>query len=342
MDIIITESQLKGLVILEAYSQGLINKMINKYKSFNPDLSSEEIKEKIARFQQISSNVEQKDITKYSWDELTSLLDSHQPKRIKAGKIDKTNPDLDMIYNKDGIRIYRAITKKACIKYGNGYNFCISSRGTRNKFEDYRVKGNATPYFIFNDNLTTNKLRDGSFEDPRHLLVLMVYDTGEKKNPTYSISNADNTGEVNYPNPTQIFKIFPWLKEPFQQKILKVELIPNVEIFRAEKKKIEEEYDWFLRTYLNNMTEYITKNKTKILKLIGKNNLEKLLFYCLRPNFAYDFFRPDSLHDNDVARKIKKYVQNTPHLKRNIDDFLKTHKHVKEMVEKLRKILFKP
>ena len=72
------------------------------------------------------------------------------PKRIKAGKINTGEADANLVYNQDGLRVYWAKDKNACVKYGNGYSFCISSRGNQSSYYFYK-KHNGTPYFIFDD-----------------------------------------------------------------------------------------------------------------------------------------------------------------------------------------------
>jgi hypothetical protein len=218
---------LHELLLLE-YSNKIINQLVTKFKEENPDLASNIIVAYINRFKDIqnSPNVTEKDITKYSWKDLETVVDANQPKRIKAGKINDAEPEKDsnLIYNENGLRIYQANTKKACIKYGNGYSFCIAARGDDNMFNDYRYRQNGTPYFIFDDTKTSEKDENDDFIDPAHVLVLFNYvkeiyrDQGEYVNEYYTITDANNKGDEefesdpwNYPY-DKIVKKYPKLK----------------------------------------------------------------------------------------------------------------------------------
>jgi hypothetical protein len=199
--------------LLNEYGSSLVNRLIEKFKKEHPDLSSDTIKSYIDNFDKIKNNlpVEKRDISKLSWQELENLVDSNQPKqRIKAGKLDSTVSDANLLYNQDGVRIYLGKDKKSCIKYSNGYSFCIGARGDRNMYTNYRFSKGGTPYFIFNDNLPK--------ENQNHVLVLFVYKnrplikTTIAKTNIFSITNANNEGEMTYKSINDIVNNFPWTK----------------------------------------------------------------------------------------------------------------------------------
>jgi hypothetical protein len=201
-------------VLLE-YNEKLIKQLIDKF-----DVDSDMAREYIMMFKNYSPglDVTKRDITKYSWDELKSLVDQkkNNPKRIKAGKIGDDHVDKDdVIYDRDNVKIYRGDSKEKCIRYGNGYNFCISSRGSNNQFDYYRktnrFKGESVtfPYFVFNKNL--------SLDDPSHLLVIMV---DKIKNDSfyrifdedlYSVWDADNRGRKTFYSYSNLVSTYPWL-----------------------------------------------------------------------------------------------------------------------------------
>jgi cytidyltransferase-like protein len=185
---------------LNEYSQGIINKLTTKFKQENPSLSDDDIKNYINRFDSIKGNLptDKRDIMKYSWDELEQAVASNQSKRIKAGKINDGEPeDANLVYNQNGLRIYVGKTKQACIKYGNGYGFCISARGEDNQYDGYRIGDGGTPYFVFDDTKTSERDKNGKFIDPTHLLVIFRYATDEDRYP-YTVTTADNPGEEEY------------------------------------------------------------------------------------------------------------------------------------------------
>ena len=194
---------------LAEYSQGTINKLISKFKQENPSLPDDDIKTYINRFDSIKGNlpIDKRDITKYSWDELEQTIVSNQSKRIKAGKINDGEPeDANLIYNQDNLRVYVGKTKKACIKYGNGYSFCISARGDGNLYGDYRFLQKGTPYFIFDDSKSSERNEEGYFEDPNHLLVVFYHDD---ENQNYSVTDANNIETDYYDNWDQVVQYYP-------------------------------------------------------------------------------------------------------------------------------------
>ena len=193
--------------LLSEYGQNLVQDLIQKFQKEDAALTPEIIKIYIDKFEKIKNTLAEKDINKYSWKELESTIDSRQPKqRIKAGKLDPTVIDANLLYNKDGIRIYIGKDKKSCIRYSNGYNFCIGARGEDSMYNYYRIGKKGLPYFIFNDNLPPR--------DDRHLLVLFVYDNYALPIPTkyrYSLTRANNEGEDNYEKLIEIIRDYPWV-----------------------------------------------------------------------------------------------------------------------------------
>jgi hypothetical protein len=195
--------------LLNEYGQSLIETLTQKFKQEEPGLNSTIIRSYIDRFERIKNNLPEKDITKYTWKDLENTVDGYQSKdRIKAGKLDPTVTDANLLYNQDKIRIYLGKDKKSCIKYGNGYTFCISSRGEDNLYGLYRIVNKGTPYFIFNDNLPK--------EDNRHLMVLFVYLNGSHSlgGKRYSLTLASNRpeDETKYDTLSEIKGLYPWIQ----------------------------------------------------------------------------------------------------------------------------------
>jgi cytidyltransferase-like protein len=239
-----------GEGLLLEYSEGLINKLIQKFKQEDPELTDDEIKKVIKRFDQVKDNVEQKDILKYTWNELVDTVTSIEPKRIKAGKInDGTVDNADLVYNQNGIRVYKAGSKKACIKYGHGYSFCISARGEGNAYVQYRVgeedvSDPSLTYFVFDDSRPSDKNNEkggfidkGEFIDNTHLLVVMV---GED-NYGYLITEADNAVSDWYETFEKAVQMYPQLKG--LKNVLKYEPPSesdiDVKIHQNEQEKLE-------------------------------------------------------------------------------------------------------
>jgi len=100
--IIITEAQTKRL-ISELFSQKLVQELIDRFKEENPDLEDNVINSYIDRFQQIkdSAKIQQKDITKYSWNDLEALIINNQPKPSTKN----VNKEKDIVYNQNGLEV---------------------------------------------------------------------------------------------------------------------------------------------------------------------------------------------------------------------------------------------
>jgi hypothetical protein len=192
------------------YSHKVVNQLVDKFteQGINP----ERVREYISLFHRYSQGLDsdKRDITKYSWNELYKIVNhKKENKRIKAGKIGDRNVDKDdIVYNNDGIRIFKADSKEQCIRYGNGYNFCISSRGEDNKYDYYHEEYNIGPYFIFNDNLP--------LDDKRHLLVLYIIRSGDIFGvgvyPFYQIWDTLNKGSLKFKSYNEVINFYPWLE----------------------------------------------------------------------------------------------------------------------------------
>jgi hypothetical protein len=136
------------------------------------------------------------------------------PKRIKAGKINTGEADANLVYNQNQLRIYVGKTKKACIKYGNGYTFCISTRGKDSAYAEYRFDQGGTPYFVFDDTKSSEQDKDGEFIDPEHLLVVFRWIDPDTNDDYYSVTEADNPydGETTFSDFSGLEKHYPRLK----------------------------------------------------------------------------------------------------------------------------------
>jgi hypothetical protein len=229
-------------IILLEFNEKFINSLVDEYKLSEPNISRDIFRFYINRFKQIqdSPNVKEKNITKYTWKELEKVVDNHKKRKIKTGKIDTTVTDSNLIYNENGLRLYSSNSLESCIKYGNGYRFCISSRGLKNQYHEYRIHKGGTIYFLFNDNLSKKMNDDESFENPQHVLVIIVY-----KN-YYTVTDARNRiEEEKYYNLDELVRNYPWVNQvreylvPVKQKNFDTELLDLKRDYNRDKNKIE-------------------------------------------------------------------------------------------------------
>ena len=244
---------IKGLIkqlILEGVEDDYKRKLLND----NPYLGMNEINYYVTEFNKIKNNLppDRRDITKYDWKNLESVVDSNQSvEKIEKGLIEIDHSDL--IYNQNNLKVLKANTKQACVKYGIGYSFCISSRGSGNQYYNHRYGHDydtrqKSIYFVIDENKTKdiktkNPLR---FVDPTHMLVIMVTNI-ESSNPYsndgryigtkeyletgvfYQVTTADNDGDKNMsweeivklqPKLNNLQKLFQPLKPNAKEKLL--------------------------------------------------------------------------------------------------------------------------
>jgi len=297
MKILINESQLR--VIKEAYSVGLINIMTEKFLHSNPDVDEDKIREYIKRFDEIkgSPNVKEKDITKYTWDQLVTVIIDNSNKKIKAGKVTDDISKQDLVYQQNGLEIYKGETSEGCIRYGNGYNFCISSRGEDNMYRVYRNETNkGTPYFIFDKNLNNEPVEDRfdfTYKDPNHLMVLIAFQgendgietpdgytfedgpNDDVSDIYYSLTFAGNKGTHYFSSYKSIANKFPKLGK-LKQLFKPLDIVPK----EVEMNDAEDELESSLM-YLN------SKNASRLITFSTLRDIEneenkKVLVYILK------------------------------------------------------------
>ena len=153
--------------ILKEYSESTIRDLIKKFKSEKKDLSDDEIKNVITRFDQIKSNIPAKiksgqvtlpkrftepdprtkkisnpqDIFQYTWKDLEALIDAYGSKEIKTSKdfytvqdaeLVKVN-DVPIIYNTPELKIYEGSNYPSCIKL----NYAFKYKDKNDKIQTY-------------------------------------------------------------------------------------------------------------------------------------------------------------------------------------------------------------
>jgi cytidyltransferase-like protein len=323
---------------LKEYSQGTINDLVTKFKQEKPNLGADIIKAYINRFDQIKSKPEvaNKDITTYSWKELETIVDANQPKRIKAGKINDGEPskDANLVYNQNGLRIYVGKTKNACIKYGNGYSFCISARGEDNLYHDYRIENNGTPYFVFDDTKSSEQDENGKFIDPTHLLVVFIheypeladdYNDDEETNYIrynepkvyYTVTTADNQGEEEYGAFEDDSKVFdPVVGDYPELKGLK-DVFKPIKIDPKEKaeynleRKYNDKFDKIYNRYgsqwrgdhiYNNYNFSGIIQANKLIDEFINNKIESYNFIGILKTEAVNDYRTESIRQSRIVK----------------------------------------
>jgi hypothetical protein len=91
--------------------------------------------------------------------------------------IENTEPDYA---TKDGrYKVYEANSKQDCIKYGNGYTFCISTTKAGNMYHQYRKSQESKYYFVFDTELNVS--------DEKYITVVDAQPNGK-----YEFTHKDN------------------------------------------------------------------------------------------------------------------------------------------------------
>jgi cytidyltransferase-like protein len=345
---------------LKEYSQGTINDLVTKFKQEKPNLGTDIIKAYINRFDQIKSKPEvtNKDITTYVWKDLETIVDSNQPKRIKAGKINDGEPskDANLVYNQNKLRIYVGKTKNACIKYGNGYSFCISARGDNNLYHDYRYEQGGTPYFVFDDTKTSEQDENGKFIDPTHLLVVFIHEYPEladdynddeetsyirynEPEVHYTVTTADNPGEDRYEDFQSLESDYPELKG-LKDIFKPVEVDPKEKAEYTLDRTYIGKLDYINGKYRNNTYRFETiKDANKNIDDFINNKAEVYRFEGeLKPGIKDDDYVSTYVSQikpgKDIKELYKEFIDdiairlyNGPYANHNvIDDWIITYK----------------
>jgi hypothetical protein len=233
MEILITELQLRKL-LKEEYSEKVIEQLVAKFMGEDPEEDENVIRAYIKRFDRVKGDpsVLNKDIFSYSLEKLRYvLIDFFKENKPKSFKGDT---DMDVVYNRDNVKIYRADSRNKCITYGKGYSFCISSYSDTDSYRKHIIRDKGTPYFVLNKNYS-NRSNNGLFEEPEHMMVIIAHDgSGIHKDNVglikfkdnkelaayrdvfsldkfYSVTTANNLGETYFINFDNIVSMYPFL-----------------------------------------------------------------------------------------------------------------------------------
>ena len=221
------ESFLDESLILEI-SEKVIKQKYEEYKKQNPNLDYEIVQYYVNRFDQIKNGLKDRvqrndelvktllpkdlkteealkklfylDILRWKkFNDLERLIDGAfsktQAKKKEDELVNSVETDADLIYNKDGIEIYRGDAEPKCIKYGKNayYSWCIS-RPQGSMYGNYRFRQGESRmfYFVFDRNRPDTK-RNDNFVDDYHAMVIHKYEDG-----SWALTKASNNGDDRY------------------------------------------------------------------------------------------------------------------------------------------------
>lgn len=181
----------------------------------------------------------------------TEVIDRFYNTRITIkGKNDATPIDAKSIFSiPNNIDIYLANSIQACIKYGQGYPFCISRPGKDNLYQSYRDNNTSTFYFVL------DRTRDKS--DPLHIVVVDATPGG------FLLTDAsNNTGHISKYG----YKYKDYLEYLYNDRGVPRNLFKNIP---KSKEEVEEQaklgnrskdLTWFRNLTYDEKSKYIGRN----------------------------------------------------------------------------------
>lgn len=168
--------------------------VIQKFTQQNPDVEKETIEQFVNLWDRYAASFkpEYRDITRLNWPVVQRLIADADTRAHLKGKNSalhsetEPNAELDTLYNQNNLVIMKGDMREKCIKYGEGYTWCISRRDSQNMFYSYRMRlSEPSFYFVFD--------KDKPKTDVWHVVVIYINNIGQ-----YHVASADkdNPGEV--------------------------------------------------------------------------------------------------------------------------------------------------
>lgn len=194
-----------NLFPLLEYSEGEINRLMDKFKEeaddLNIEISDEQLRKYIERFDQLknSPKITEKDLRKYPLPKLIKLVTSSE-----GAEVEKEDDTPDVVYSGEGITIWNGAKEGNCINYGSGERWCI----TRGSYSNYRYsegRGYPTFYLAKNANLADY--------EPLSFVAIQVRDVRDE-DERYVYTNRVNSPHESRPmNFSGLLSEVPWLRD---------------------------------------------------------------------------------------------------------------------------------
>ena len=167
---------LKLVELIQNKFGGIITKAaFEKYKKERNDLTNEQILSYIERYVDLYDRLEANTppIMLMSFDDLEAALD-HLPDGDDTPKKKGDDfKDIETIYDKDNLYIFKPNGKEQCIRLAHGRPWCTSRIGGGNLYYNYRLENNLTLYYVID--------RDAPFDDLNFAVVILVDEYGRKR-----------------------------------------------------------------------------------------------------------------------------------------------------------------
>lgn len=150
------------------YEDLLIKKLINKFKSENEMLTTEQILFYVTQYIQNSNDIPVKTLSAdlMSFSEFEHLVDEIVAKQGLEKKTNTNLEDINLVYDDNDLKIYAPTEKEHCIRLAHGRRYCLGWLGGGNLYYNYRLTHGRTIYYVIDESL--------DYEDRYFVTVVLV------------------------------------------------------------------------------------------------------------------------------------------------------------------------
>jgi len=272
---------MKLLKLVLEYKESTVRELVDKFKN-ETDKDEDTIRKYINYFDKIKDNAPEKDIFKYSFEQLFDYVNMKTDKVEIDIENDAIPVEYDKeIFNKNGLEVYLSQSHKACVKYSDGYSFCIGYPKDDSHF--HKHSKDKTIYFIF------DRKRDKT--DINHVNVLMLL-----KDKTFEVTDALNKSfngvkmsfeEIveRYPELKGQQHLFKYVEKPSMEKTYYPDLLRYFKSYHETKKYIA--IHSLTANQFKNLPDklkddFINRVEPIMFSLLNEKQLKRYLFLLLR------------------------------------------------------------
>lgn len=286
------EHLVQNLVPLNEYSEGMLKRIIEKFKEEaddkNIEISDSLLTKYIQQFDNMknSPSVTEKDIMKWPLQKLMRTVASS----VKDVDEDEWDPGHDVLYDEDGIIVWNGNTEDRCIRFArNEAPWCIA----RGSFANYHMdpdRGYPVFYLLRNTNLDDSDSNSDSYD--KSFMALQVRNPdkySDGKNYVYTLRK-------NYPYESErkswddVISEVPWVNDiPNIKDILKY-VAPSRAEMEAENNVPRVRARQFQAFPFDKKQTYLRKRGTDSDIVSDMNNVEFLKRYVATDNKLGQWF----------------------------------------------------
>lgn len=275
MDLLQKKNEKVASKILEMDQTPSKGHVLKLAKFFNEVNNLDALSSYYTKFLELKKRNRIEDITSFkTFHDFENRIDAleKQVKLVMPQSVEETEKP---VYQDNNVKIFLGENQGKCVKLGNNYSFCIS-RTSGNMYSSYRLRDQSSFYFVRFLNRTDEKLDNGDYKDPAHLIVIDALPNDEYK-WTWADNGRQGHGTQDV-SKKAIVKEFPELKPAFDKNIFQAKPLE-----KEEKSKIEKfddlSNDFNLKTFQNlpyvEKEEFLQRGNVKLpfqaWQLLDKN-----------------------------------------------------------------------